>query len=69
MLDKFFGSPNPSNVTITVTGIDLANATTASVGGTDQSVLFTPTGSTSGTFALTSFVNISSLTGAPYTYK
>ena len=67
--DKFYGNQNPSANTITITGQSFINATLVSVGGFSNTLPFTVLNDNSGTFELPPFVNISSITGNPYTYQ
>lgn len=67
-IDKLYGKETPSSNTITVTGEGFTSATLASVGGFDNDIVFTSSSDTSGTFDLPSYVNISTITGSPYTY-
>ena len=67
--NKYFCSPTLSDNIITMTGINLNNGTLVSEGGFDQNIVFTPSNDTSGIITFSKFVNISSLTGAPYSYK
>ena len=68
-IDKKYGSETPVSNTITVTGEGFTGATLVSVGGFKDDVVFTPSSDTVGTFDLPEFINISAISGRPYTYQ
>jgi len=68
-IDKFYGVADPVDNIITVTGSGFIDATFASVGSFAKDLEFTPAHNLSGTFELPTFVNISSITGNPYSYE